>query len=83
MAKFIDVNWILCHWLKSNGYDGLSNGEIGCACDLDDLIPCEGAQPSCEAGYKVPCDCSDPESGWEEHDCHIVSKKPNQEELTK
>lgn len=39
--------------LQMLGFDGLFSNEIDCACDLDDLMPCDEPCPSCEAGYKT------------------------------
>ena len=41
-------------FLMLGRYDGLYN-EIGCACKLDDLMPCEFTSGSCKAGIFVPC----------------------------
>lgn len=45
---------IVAEYLKTNGYDGLFNGD--CACLVDDLLPCEHQCDDCIPGYKVPCD---------------------------
>lgn len=46
-------------FLKNNGYDGLYSGLGDCACDLDDLVPCDDPDVNdCTAGYKIPCNCS-------------------------
>lgn len=48
--------------LQRDGYDGLSNYLIGCACRLDDLASCDEPSRDCEAGWERPgCDegCGD------------------------
>ena len=55
-------------WLRENGYDGLFNPD-DCACDLNDLFPCDCPQADCEPGYLCDCDCRD-------HDWHICREKP-------
>lgn len=61
---------ILEKYLRDNGYDGLYS-EAECACELEDLIPCDEDPSTCEPGYKIPCpeDCGD-------HDFHIIAEKP-------
>lgn len=46
-------------WLKQWELDGLYNSDLGCACEIDDLMPCGEPQPDCEAGYKGRCDCGE------------------------
>lgn len=59
MTKF-DVAYILRDWLKEHGYDGLAGDDCGCL--IEDLAPCgSDCVLSCEAGYRVPCDCGDHE----------------------
>lgn len=62
---------IVRDWLREHGYDGLYV-EDDCACDLDDLAPCQNIQLECEAGYKHPCptECDD------DHEFHISDEKP-------
>lgn len=51
---------IMKQWIKDNGYDGLFNTEIPCACDLGDFMPCEEPSVNCEPGYRgkdLTCDC--------------------------
>ncbi len=64
------VNQIVQKFLEENGFDGLFNEEIDCACKLDDLIPCDYLDNNCTVGYLVPCDC------YMEHEFHIVREKP-------
>ena len=51
-------------FLVAHNFDGLFNSGGDCACDLNDLSPCQEMTESCEAGYKTECDCGD-------HDWHI------------
>lgn len=40
--------------VRDNGFDGLYNSHIECACTLKDgLQPCDGYQPICVMGYEV------------------------------
>jgi hypothetical protein len=58
-------------YLVDNGYDGLFSGDGECACSIDDLCPCCADPPlDCEAGFKQPCDCGDPD-----HEFHIGEEK--------
>lgn len=60
-----NVKEILTAWLKENGkceakpdgYEGLHNRALECACTIDELCPCRdgGIQPDCEPGYKSQC----------------------------
>jgi hypothetical protein len=65
--KVKEINIIpLIEYLKSNGYDGLYNDEGFCACELNDLAPCEDLSfMECKPGYKVPCIKSECENGGE------------------
>lgn len=40
--------------LEEAGYDGLYNSDLGCACDNDDLRPCDSDSDfvHCKPGYK-------------------------------
>ena len=55
-------------YLKEYGYDGLYS-EGGCACERDDLHPCDEDPSLCTAGYKV-MGCQ-PECGMD-CDWHIM-----------
>jgi len=61
--------------LRERGYDGLYNEELGCACLVDDLMPCVFENNKCEAGYRIPCpgpeECS--EGGCDSF--HIVRER--------
>ncbi len=37
---------------KFTGHDGLYNSDLSCACDLNDLMPCNQPFQDCELGYK-------------------------------
>jgi hypothetical protein len=60
---------IVKKFLEDNGFDGLFS-EYDCACEKDDLMPCDEPRTDCQPGYKTPCpaDCGD-------HDWHIAEKK--------
>ena len=45
---------ILMRHLEANGFDGLSNSYIDCACFLADLVYCGEISPRCRAGYAAP-----------------------------
>ncbi len=52
--KGIEVREIIADWLKTHGYDGLYiPGE--CACEIDQLVPCDDACMSCLAGKWKSC----------------------------
>lgn len=48
------VKDILLVFLQMNGFDGLYNDAGDCACDLEDLMPCESCAGECKLGYYVP-----------------------------
>ena len=64
------IKEIVKEYLETNGYEGLFYpGE--CACELEDLMPCDEPNMNCEPGYKEPCDpkeCGD-------HEFHISKGK--------
>ena len=62
----MDVKGIIKKYLDDNGFDGLFSPEE-CACDKDDLFPCDGSNSDCLPGYKIECHCG-------EHDYHIGQK---------
>lgn len=69
------VEQIVKQYLIDNGFDGLREMDGECACDTQDLFPCNSELTCrCEAGYKVPCDS---ECG-EGHNFHItlIKEKP-------
>lgn len=47
------VKEIIENFLVANGYDGLYNEDVDCACKLDDLMPCGYSSPECKAGYLI------------------------------
>ena len=68
--KITDIIDCAMDHIEKNGYHGLSNPEMGCACTLPDIaVDCDGLQPDCEFGVMVTCDCGD-------HDYHIGKGKP-------
>jgi hypothetical protein len=62
------VREIIGKHLKDNGFDGLYSPDGECACEIADLMPCEGCCDRCEPGYRTQCDCGD-------HDYHISGKR--------
>jgi hypothetical protein len=59
--------------LTAEGFDGLYS-DWGCACKLDDLLPCGEPSPACEPGYLGPCEPDDcPNAG--DCDFHIGPTK--------
>ncbi len=71
--EITDVQEILLHYLKSNGYDGLYNIDTdpgyGCSCLLPSIAPCACLSLSCRPGYRTECDCG------EGCDYHVEAKK--------
>ena len=59
------VKEILIKYLKKHGYDGLYNSWAECACETADLGPCDEMSPDCIAGYKVPSDPEENNSGFD------------------
>ena len=60
--------------LRNKGFDGLFNTDGGCACKVDDLMPCDEPNGECEAGYKFDgCTCGEGCS------FHIQRDKPEPE----
>ena len=56
MSEIIpDVQDIVAAYLTEHGYDGLCDGEYGCACDMTCLMYCDGQCDDCEAGTKSDC----------------------------
>lgn len=53
-SEEITVKFIVEKYLKENGYDGLYQPD-SCACEVDDLMPCDGDVMGCEAGVKTEC----------------------------
>jgi hypothetical protein len=53
----LDVRAIIKDYLVAHGYDGLYCGcdvvgSDGCACIVDDLMPCGSSPDRCKPGYK-------------------------------
>lgn len=65
---------IIQEYLKAHGFDGLCNDD--CGCGARDLSPGNCLTDDCQAAYEVPCDCGD-------HDCHMVTTRPKEEEKSK
>ncbi len=42
---------IIDTWLVENGYDGLACPELECGCGIDDFMPCDCNDDSCEPAY--------------------------------
>jgi len=61
----MELRDIMKQWLEANGYDGLYNSQVDCACELSDLFPCGEPALECSAGHKTACDCK------EKHNFHI------------
>jgi len=70
----MNVREITEKYLKDNGYDGLCDKDIECACKIGDLIPCCGSYDvsKCEAGHLIKEECNGQYWGW-----HISTEKPN------
>jgi hypothetical protein len=49
-----DVKALLVEVLRAQGFDGLWSDGGGCACIVDDLVPCDGPCHECQAGYLLP-----------------------------
>lgn len=43
---------IIKQHIIDNGFDGLYSERFGCACEVDDLNPCESDISECKPGYK-------------------------------
>jgi len=78
-STIIDVRKIVQQYLLEHGYDGLYATHDWCACEADDLMPCDydcGTIGNCEPGYKVPCVDGECEMGggcnW-----HISGEEPD------
>lgn len=50
---------IISVWLREHGFDGLFNTNSECACEYDDLMPCDEYWPDCTAGVKKVSDNPD------------------------
>ena len=65
----LNVLQIVEERLRADGYDGLTHCDGECGCLISDLAPCGDMLDTCEAGYRVPCECGD-------HDYHIATERP-------
>ena len=63
----MDVRGIVKKYLDDNKFDGLWSPE-DCACEKDNLFPCDGPNGDCLPGHKTECHCGDG------HDYHIGIK---------
>ena len=52
-----DVKGIIKAYLKMEGFDGLCNTAVECACLLSDLAPCGNMSEECKPGHKTECRC--------------------------
>lgn len=52
----MNIHEIVKDYLIRNGYDGLCNPDIDCACLVTDLAPCCEDMFSCKPGYKIQYD---------------------------
>ncbi len=48
---------IVKSFLDSNGFDGLFDEDVKCACLKEELFTCGEPSEFCEPGYKGPCTC--------------------------
>lgn len=53
--------------LVDNGFDGLYNADSECACEINDLRPCDDDMSYCKPGYK--------HTGDSENDFYIKDNK--------
>jgi hypothetical protein len=69
----MDLRTLLKRYMEDNGYDGLFNPNSDCACEKDDLAPCDEMSIECTLGVKGACD---PETCPIDGECewHIVLK---------
>lgn len=51
----MNVKEIVLEYLESKCYAGLYSEDNNCACDKEDLMPCDYIVFNCEPGYKLPC----------------------------
>lgn len=55
MSNHPTVDDVMAQWLTDNGYDGLVNEDLSCACKASDLRPCGEAMGTCMPGHEVAC----------------------------
>jgi len=48
----MNIGEIIKKYLQEHGYDGLVCSEGECACEIDDLFPCQCMDESCKPAYK-------------------------------
>ena len=70
----MDVRGMIEAYLSANGYDGLWSEDLGCACLIGDIAPCENEISKCLPGYKR--DGCDDECEFGGCDWHVVGCKP-------
>ncbi len=75
--KTVTVKEIVEIFLREYKYDGLFLHDC-CACETDDLEPCDGMSTECAAGYLTPGCSEDCSVGG--CDFHIGPKKPGGED---
>lgn len=75
----MNLREIVTSWLAFRKYDGLFNTDSGCACRLDNLMPCDEPGVECMPGYLEQC--PGPESEVCDGDCefHIVAVRSKEE----
>ena len=78
MSEDMTIQEIIKRFLLENKYDGLFNDD--CACENAHLFPCSQVDVSCEAGFKVPCDCGD--HGFHIARTALASPTPEPEPVT-
>ena len=59
----MNIAEITAAWLRCHGYDGLCDEE--CGCFVADLMPCDGPQLTCTAGYAHKATQEDVDNGFE------------------
>jgi len=74
------VREIIKEYLIKHGYDGLYETKHNeCACEVDDLIPCDGECADCAPGYKITCNNLEECYFGDYPHWHIVPEKKNEE----
>lgn len=70
-SKQKDCLRIVKEYLEKNGFDGLWNPFGECACEISELMPCDGNCAECRPGYKV----IPPEGEYHSWDFYICASK--------